>query len=231
MNKLVVVPARGGSKGVSKKNIYPINGKPLLEYTLDVIKEAALANTDIVVSTDSEEIKEVALKSKGVIVIDRPDDISGDASPTEEALLHAIDFMEKKTKKQYNAVLTLQATSPLRKVETLKKFIEEYQRNYPEYDALISLSESRNDFWIELEDGEFKRLYKNAPRRRQERKPIYIENGAYYITNVKALKKTHSVLGTHVNGFVISEIEGVDINEPVDLLIAKNFIDMKNKYT
>lgn len=229
MNKLLVVPARGGSKGINKKNIYPINGKPLLEYTLDVIKEAGLENTDIVVSTDSKEIKEIALKSKGVIVIDRPDDISGDTSPTEEALLHAINFMEKKTEKKYDAVITLQATSPLRRVETLRKFIQEYQKNYPEYDALISLSETRNDYWIEFKDGKFERLYKNAPRRRQERKPIYIENGAYYITNVKALRKTHSVLGTHVNGFVISEIEGIDINEPADLLIAKNFIDMKKQ--
>ena len=89
---------------------------------------------------------------------------------------------------------------------------------------MLSLTASLSDYWIKPEEGGFERLYKNAPRRRQARQPIYVENSAYYMTEIEALKKTHSVLGTKVNGYVISEIEGIDINEPIDLKIAEIFL-------
>lgn len=224
MQKLIVVPARGGSKGIPGKNIYPIAGKPLLEYTLDVVCNAHLRDTDIVVSTDSEKIKAVAQKYENVVIVDRPKEISGDKASTELALLHALDYMEKLGKKKYDAVLTLQATSPLRKTETLQKFIEAYEANYPSFDALLSLNENRSDFWIVTEDENFERLYKNAPRRRQERKPLYVENSAYYMTDTTALRNTGSILGTRVNGFVISEYEAVDINEIIDIYITEGIL-------
>lgn len=227
MNKLVVIPARGGSKGIPYKNIYPINGKPLLCYTLELLLSSGLPEMDIVVSTDSTDIKNLALTYENINVVDRPEDISGDRAATEDALVHAIDVMEKKKGKKYAAVLTLQPTSPLRKKDTLKAFIDTYERNYPEFDALLSLTETRSDYWIKTEDDNFERLYKDAPRRRQERKPLYVENSAYYMTDVEALKKTRSVLGTHTNGFIIDEVEAVDINEPIDIRIAKCLLDSR----
>lgn len=224
MNKLIIIPARGGSKGIPKKNIYPLNGKPLLLYTLEIIAEAKLEKADIVVSTDSKEIKGIAESVPNVYVVDRPDQISGDNASTEDALIHALHYMENLLNKRYEAVITLQPTSPLRKASTLKDFIEHFENNYPKFDALLSLSEDRTDFWIQ-ENGNFGRLFPMAPRRRQERKPIYKENSAYYITGTQALLETHSVLGRNVNGYVISEIEGIDINEPIDLVIASAFLN------
>lgn len=229
MNILIVIPARGGSKGIPKKNIYPLNGKPLLQYTLDVIKDAHLNNMDTVVSTDSDEIKAIALKTKGIFVVKRPAEISGDTASTEAALLHAIQIMEKDTGKTYDTVLTLQVTSPLREAVTLKNFIHAYQNNYPQYDAMLSLNETTSDYWVPTDGGGFERLQKEAPRRRQGRKPLYVENSAYYITNINALKKTHSILGTSVNAFIISAIEGIDINEPEDIIIAKSFLELKSQ--
>ena len=95
MKYLIVIPARGGSKGISLKNIYPINGKPLLEYTLDVSLSANLKDTDIVVSTDSERIKAIARRYKDVFIVNRPTEISGDKASTEAALIHALNYMEK----------------------------------------------------------------------------------------------------------------------------------------
>lgn len=224
MQKLIVVPARGGSKGIPGKNIYPVCGRPLLEYTLDVIEKADLEDTDAAVSTDSYEIMEVAKRYPGIHIIKRPDEISGDRASTESALLHALDYMEKKLDKKYDAVVTLQATSPLREAKTLREFIETFEKNYPEYDAQLSLNEDRTDFWVRHEDGSFGRLYPDAPRRRQERKPLYVENSAYYITDSNALREGKSVLGNRVNGYVISEKEAVDINEPVDILVAEALI-------
>lgn len=229
MNKLIVIPARGGSKGIPKKNIYPLNGKPLLSYTIELALSSKLDNTDIVVSTDSIEIKEVAQNFQNVYVIDRPSELASDTASTEDALLHSIDYMEKKLNKKYDAVITLQPTSPLRKKETFVNFIDEFEKTCGRYDALLSLTEDRTDFWINNEDNSFSRLYKNAPRRRQERQPLYKENSAYYITLVESLRKTHSVLGSKVNGFVVSEIEGIDINEPIDIKIVESLVN-DNKY-
>lgn len=227
MQYLIVVPARGGSKGIPGKNIYPINGKPLLEYTLEVAISAKLDNAEIAVSTDSEQIKEVARKYKEVFIIDRPSEISGDKASTESALIHALDYMESSQKKKYDAVVTLQATSPLRKPETLRRFIKAYGYNYPKYDALLSLHKDRSDFWHEFDNDKFERLFKDAPRRRQERTPLFVENSAYYVTDASALRKTGSVLGTAVNGFVISNYEAVDINEMIDIYITEGIMAAK----
>ena len=224
MQKLIVIPARGGSKGIPGKNIYPVDGKPLLGYTLEFIQKANISDADVVVSTDSDEIKKVARQYEGITIIDRPENISGDTASTEAALLHALDYMGEMKNKEYDYVITLQATSPLREIDTLKKIIDEYERKYPEYDALLSLNENRSDFWHKTSIDSFEPLFKNASRRRQEREPLYVENSAYYITDVKALRATGSVLGTSVNGYLISDIEAVDINEMIDIYIVEGII-------
>lgn len=223
MKFLVVIPARGGSKGIPMKNIYPVNGKPLLTYSLEMMMQVEF-DGDIVVSTDSEQIKEVALSIPRIEVVDRPEDISGDKASTESALLHALEVMEARKGYAYDAVVTLQATSPLRKACTVKACFEKYEEDREKYDALLTLTESRTDYWIKEGEEHYRRLYPDAPRRRQDREPIYIENSAVYITDKKSLIETNSVLGHHVNGYVIPEREGVDINEPIDILLAEELL-------
>lgn len=222
MNILIVIPARGGSKGILHKNIYPIKGKPLLEYTLECALEAEIGNADIVVSTDDNDVERVANQYPQVITIRRPEEISGDTASTESALLHALDQMECRTGKVYDIVVTMQPTSPLRKVETVRAFIETAQKD-KEHDALLTLHETRSDHWVKTESG-FQRLHPKAPRRRQERQPLYIENSMLYATHTQALRSTGSVLGTCVTGFVVDEIEGLDINIPIDLKIAEAYL-------
>lgn len=223
MKFLVVIPARGGSKGIPMKNIYPVNGKPLLTYSLEMMGKVVF-DGDVVVSTDSEQIKEVALRTPGIEVVDRPQDISGDKASTESALLHALHVMEEREGCTYDAVVTLQATSPLRRAETVKACFGKYEEDRDKYDALLTLTETRTDYWIKEGADHYRRLYPDAPRRRQDREPIYIENSAVYITDRQALIDTGSVLGNHVNGYVIPEREGVDINEPIDILLAEELI-------
>ena len=228
MKFLVVIPARGGSKGIPLKNIYPINGKPLLLYSLEMIRRVEF-DGDIIVSTDSGQIKEVALSVPGIEVVDRPQSLSGDKARTESALLHALEVMEAEKGCRYDAVVTLQATSPLRKPETVKMCFGRYERDREKYDALLTLTETRADYWVKEGAGHYRRLYPDAPRRRQDREPIYIENSALYITDSQSLKETGSVLGHCVNGIVIPESEGVDINEPVDILIAEELLKEEKK--
>ena len=222
MKILVVIPARGGSKGIPLKNIYPIKGKALLEYAIESMIDSKV-KCDIAVSTDSDKIADVAKKYKQVIVIKRPDDISGDTASTECALIHALDYMNEKYDKEYDYIVTLPATSPLRKPETIADFISEFEKAKDEHDAQLTLHESYSDYWVK-KDGNFERLYKNAPRRRQERDPIYIENSAIYITKVSSLRETNIVLGHNPRGYVIDEIEGIDINEKRDIDLVESYL-------
>ena len=222
MKYLAVIPARGGSKGIPKKNIYPLNGKPLIEYSLDVIRKVTF-DCDVAVSSDSDEILSVASKYDGVYLIKRPDEISGDKASSEDALIHAASFMEENYGKKYDAIITLQATSPFRKPKTIDAFIKSFESN-PEFDAQLTLSKNTTDFWVQKEDGTFERLYPNAPRRRQERKPLFAEDSCLYVTKTDALFQMHSVLGSKCNGFEIEGSEALDINEPIDLTIAEAMI-------
>lgn len=229
MRYLAVVPARGGSKGIPKKNIVPLCGKPLLGYTLEwmarVQENEPQMQIDVVVSTDSGEIASVAKKYCNVEVVMRPRNISGDTASTEMALFHAIEAMQAQKNVVYDAVLTLQPTSPFRREQTFINFIHQFEDDIDKFDALLSLHETRTDYWILKDDGMYGRLHPDASRRRQEREPMYIENSAYYVTKINALYRTKSVLGTKVNGFLIDETEGLDINTPIDLAIAEAMME------
>lgn len=226
MKYLVVIPARGGSKGIPRKNIFPLAGKPLLEYAIECICDVQF-DGDVVVSTDDELIADVASRYNKVTVIRRPKEISGDTASTEAALIHALGIMEENTGQTYDAVITLQPTSPLRTSETIQKFLKAYEKAADRYDAMLTLSEDRSDFWIKKEDGSYGRLFPEAPRRRQEREPLYVENSAIYVTRKESLLESRSVLGNNVNGYVIDPVEGIDINEISDIALAETVLQMR----
>lgn len=228
MRYLVVIPARGGSKGIPYKNIYEIAGKPLLGYAIESMKGVVFEG-DLVVSTDDDRIAAVAAQYDSVTIIKRPDEISNDTATTEAALIHALQYMKENYNREYDAVVTLQPTSPLRKSSTIQAFLKTYEQDIHKYDALLTLSEDRSDFWIQKEDGSYGRLFPAAPRRRQERKPLYVENSAIYVTSTGSLFENNSVLGRCVNGYVIDAVEGVDINEFSDIALAESLLLQKER--
>lgn len=225
MKHLIVVPARGGSKGIPNKNIYPVCGKPLLAYTLEAVLKAGI-NGDIVVSTDSDKIMAVASAYDGVFTVRRPDELASDTASTEGALIHALEYMEAKFGTHYDTVITMQPTSPLRRAETISDFVRTFEQNSDQYDSQLTLTENRSDYWTRTKDGGYARLFPDAPRRRQERDPLYIENSALYITKRETLLSRHSVLGEHINGYLLSEVEGIDINEPNDIKLAEFYLSL-----
>ncbi len=211
---VIIIPARGSSKTIPAKNIRNLCGKPLLSYTVEAAINSKV--TDYVfVSTDSEEVARIAKKS-GAQVIARPKNISHGSASTESALIHALKVIKRKDNLTPELVLTLPPTSPLRKPQTIRKFVSYYLRVSSKYDAMVSLSETRDDYWIN-ERGRFRRLFPQAPRRRQDRKPVYLENSAIYITKTRSLIATHSILGKRCTAFIINPIEAVDINKLIDL--------------
>lgn len=221
---IIVVPARGGSKRLPHKNILPLSGKPLLSHTLEVIAAADLG-CPVYVSTDDKRIADIARTHDDVRVIMRPNALGHDTASTESVLLHALDTVAATG---FNPlwVMTLPPTSPFRRTETLRCFADAARTDPGSHDCLMSTTENRGDFWRLQPDGTLARLFPGAPRRQQERMPLFEENSAIYVTRVAALRETGFILGRRVRGLAISAIEGFDINTADDMKLAECIASM-----
>lgn len=223
---LCVIPARGGSSRVSMKNIRLLGDKPLLLHTVDAVRESGLGLLGVV-STDCPEIAAVAERG-GVMVLNRPAELATPTASTEGVLLHALDHFEQ-AGRRFDWVMTLPPTSPFRSGATICQFVEELALRPDTQDCLMSVQENRGDFWFKNLDGTIRRLLPNAPRRQQEREPLLEENSSIYISSVRALRETNSVLGLVVRGIVIDPIEAWDINVPFDFELAEAILKLREK--
>ena len=167
--------ARGGSKGVPRKNIHPLNGEPLLHYVLDSAKKSKIA--ECWVSTEDREISQHALAC-GAKVIKRPSNMAQDTSKCEEALLHFANNVN------FDLLVYIQTTSPLVTKEDINKGIAMMQTGY--YDSVFSVYK---EHWIPRWTLDVKPIDWNTKHRprRQTIEPKYVENGAFYITTKKNL--------------------------------------------
>lgn len=218
---LVVVPARGGSTRIPRKNVVPLGGMPLLHWTLLAVREAGLLDATVV-STDDPEIADTA-REMNVTVVPRPAELSGPSASTESALRHALDAVAADGRRP-EWIVTLPPTSPFRSAATINAVLERAAELGDTVDCVMSVTETRDDFWRQAEDGSLSRLFPDAPRRQQDRAPLFIENSAVYATRVAALARGGTVLGDRVVGLPIGPIEALDINVPTDLALAEAVI-------
>ena len=217
MNVFGIIPARGGSKSIPLKNIKLLNGKPLIEYTIETALASKVLDR-IAVSTDHEDIIRICQQYDEIDVIVRPPDLATDKAPTEWALLHACDEIIKKDNFIPDVVLTLEPTSPLRSTQTIKRCIDIFKTT--DADSVLGVTETRACYG-KIVDGRFEYLFPNQPRRRQERQPLYRESSTIYGTRFKVLKNNRSVLGVKLYSLIIDEKEAFDINNKDDLLLAE----------
>ena len=211
MHVLAVIPARGGSKSIPLKNIRPLNGIPLLAFTIQAAKRSAYLDR-YVVSTDHADIVRVA-REYGAEVIERPADLATDQAPTEWALLHALEVLARQSYRP-EFVVTLEPTSPLRSTELIDRCIAEL-------DCVMTVADTRKCYG-RLQDGRFEYLFPDQPRRRQERQPLYEESSTVYVTRTEVLERDRSVLGRTRYGVVVEDPrEAIDINEPLDFIVAE----------
>ena len=212
-NIIAIIPARGGSKGIPKKNIINFLGKPLLEHSIDYAKTSNLIS-NIYVSTDSSEIAKIALKNN-VSVIDRPKSISGDTASTESALIHALKNIVDEPP---DIIILLQPTSPLRPENSLNKAIKHFLSN--NYDSLLSISPTHRFFWkIEDKNAIPKYDFNSRPRRQDMKKKdiSYIENGSIYISTYENLIKNNNRLGGNIGYVIFDEQYSYEIDSMTDL--------------
>ncbi|KIO54202.1 acylneuraminate cytidylyltransferase family protein [Flavobacterium hibernum] len=179
MKNIAIIPARGGSKRLPQKNIKLLDGFPLLSFSILFAQENSEIIDEIYVSTDDEDIKNIALKY-GAKVIDRPLELSGDLEPTVSALKHVLQSIDCDVEN----VILLQATNPIRPENLLKQAFEIYQKQ--NCNSLFTVSRNYKKFG-KITDQKFIPYNYKIGQRSQDIDPLYFENGLLYITKASLI--------------------------------------------
>lgn len=220
MKILAVIPARGGSKGIPRKNVRLMNGKPLISYSIENAKKCDLI-TDIVVTTDDEEIMGIA-KLSSVDYVERTSELAGDKVTLDPVVYDAVLKTELRKNVKYDIIITLQATSPLLKGETLEKAVESFINN--KGDTYISVVNKPHLSWCRNETGYFPNYTQRLNR--QQLPPNYVETGAFFITK-REFVKPDSRMGKDISVFEVPEEESIDIDSVSDWIICENILKKK----
>ena len=219
VNVVAVILARGGSKGIPRKNIIDFCGKPLIVWTIEQFQRAKGVDS-IWVSSDSEEILAIA-RSCNVETIRRPDDISSDIATSESGWLHALEIIENKAGK-VDIVIAPQVTSPLREAADIERGLHEFQGQ--KCDSMFSCSVAEDFFfWEKQSDGMLKSVnydYKNRVRR-QDFPKQYIENGSFYLFKPEVLRKDGNRFGGKIGMTQMEFWKMFEIDSPADLKMCE----------
>lgn len=221
MRYLVVIPARGGSKGILRKNIKQFDGKPLIYYSIDAARAIA-PDEDICVSTDDDEIIQVVEDYGLKVPFKRPAELATDTAGTYEVLLHALDFYEKQGR-HYDTLVLLQNTSPFRRAEQVKEALGLYNEKV---DMVVSVKEcAANPYYCVFEEDAngYLHVCKGDGNifRRQDAPKVYEYNGAIYIINTESLKHQHMHQFKKRIKYVMDEISSFDLDTMIDWKIAE----------
>jgi N-acylneuraminate cytidylyltransferase len=225
---LAVIPARGGSTRIPRKNLAPLAGLPLLAHTI----RASLAAERIdrtVVSTDDEEIAESA-RRHGAAVVRRPAELATAEAPTEPALQHAVREVERRLGYAVEVVVLLQPTSPLRGPARIDEAVLRLLETG--CDSVASVTADRGYYFTGELDADQRLSLGYDPARRlrtQEIPPRYRENGALYVMTRAQIMERGCRLGADVRALVLSEEEGVDIDHPLDLLVCEAILRSRTR--
>jgi N-acylneuraminate cytidylyltransferase len=228
MNILAVITARGGSKGIPRKNIKLLNGKPLINYTIEVAR-SIFHDKDICVSTDSDEIIETVAKSGLKVPFKRPPELATDTATSNDVLLHALNFYEKNGF-NYDAIVLLQPTSPLRTAIQVKESVSLY---HSDIDMVVSVKESHAPFVLckENDAGYLEFVLNKNVTRRQDMSKYYEYNGAIYVINTQSLKNKGMENFDRKVKYIMSSESSVDIDNMLDWHFAEYLIGRKQVCT
>ncbi len=228
MKILTIIPARGGSKGVPKKNIKFLNGKPLIYWTLEQCNQLEKL-TDVIISTDSREIAGICEDFGYKVNNLRPKKLAGDEVETLDVLNYEINKQEKELSKEYDYVLLLQPTCPLRKAEHINACIDLLDG---EFDSIVSIKNVDGNHPYRMKKIIGSKLVNfidqgfEDMRPRQKLPPVYIRNGAIYITKSELIRSKTALVGKNCGYYEMNEIDSVNIDNLSDFYTAESL--MKN---
>ena len=213
-----IIPARGGSKGIPRKNLKLLEGKPLIVWSIEQV--LATRGLTPYVSTEDEEIADVA-RGAGAQVIERPEELAGDATASEPVIEHAIEVITAEAARP-DQVMFLQATSPLRLPGTLARCLDEFAVTGA--DSMVGVVPAEIFMWRRVPRVEALYPVDTRPRR-QDLRPEqlrYRETGSLYLTRTEIYERHHNRLGGAIELFVMDPLEGIDIDAEHDFMLAES---------
>ncbi len=225
---LAVITARGGSKGVPGKNVRFLGGKPLIQYTIDAARRSRNI-TETIVSTDSEVIADIARSCGATIPFLRPAELAGDTTPHLPVLQHAVREMESMNGATYEYVVTLQPTSPLRLPADIDGTIDLLIAS--KADSAVSVCEvdgGCHPLKAKRFDGNRLVPYCAAEIegiRRQDLPPAYKRSSAVYVSRRDLIVEENRFYGDHVVGYVVPRDRSIDIDSPLDWIVAEHMLE------
>lgn len=231
MNLLIIIPARGGSKGIPHKNIKFLAGKPLICHSIDIAR-SVVSDRNICVSTDDAEIKRVVEDYGLPVPFLRPSELASDHASTYGVILHALDYYALQGK-EYDAVVLLQPTSPFRRVDDVKSCLDKYTADV---DMVVSVKEAASNPYydcFELNKDGYLVQSKGDGRiiRRQDAPEVYEFTGSVYVMNVRSLRSKDLNAFTKIVALEVDELHSLDLDTMLDwkfaeLLIKKKMIEL-----
>ncbi|MFH1073028.1 MAG: acylneuraminate cytidylyltransferase family protein [Nanoarchaeota archaeon] len=229
---LGVIPARGGSKGIKKKNIRLLAGKPLICYSIEQAQKSAYIDT-LIVSTDDQEIASVARKHKAEVPFLRPQELAQDNTPMYPVLQHAVKEMEKRLKRKIDIIVLLDPTAPLRSAEDIDQCIAKLVDEHA--DTVITVVEAdRSPYFnmVEFDKNGVMHVVKKPKKpiyRRQDAPKVYTITSGVYAIRREILMEQNTVFGKKTKAIIIPEERAGHIDSEIEFQFL-DFIMRKRKY-
>lgn len=222
-----IIPARGGSKGLSGKNIKMLCGKPLIAWTIEAGLNSKYLD-EVMVTTDSEEIADVSRKFGAAVPFLRPQELALDHSTTFEAVQHAIDFYRTNRRTIFDYIVLLEPTSPLREKDDIDKMIEKLISHEQLYDSIISIGEVHEHPSIMKKiTGDTLQSFceeVEMKSRRQDNQPAYFPYGVAYIIKTDILLKEKTFYSARNTFYKIKRYQNYEIDDIYDFLAIENIM-------
>jgi len=230
-NKVIcVIPARGGSKGLLRKNIKKLADKPLIAYTIDQALQSQYIDRTIV-STEDKEIADISKRYGAEVPFMRPDALAGDDVATVDVLLHTINWMEEEEKYNFDILVLLHTTTPLRIVKDIDNCIALLQNK--KADNVFSVTEAhRNPYFNMVEispNGKVQLAKQGSFSSRQSAPKVYDMNSSIYVWWKDLLKKERKIFLENSQVYVMPKARSIDIDDNIDFKIAEIMMAEQNK--
>jgi len=220
---LAIIPARGGSKGLPKKNIKVLAGKPLIAWTIEAGKNSKYIDR-LILSSDCEEIISVAKSYGCEVPFIRPVELSVDTAASMDVILHAINFFKEK----YDICVMLEPTSPLRDSEDIDLALEQLV-SADGAESIIGICKVESGhpvFLVFLEEGMIRSYLNNNFKffRRQDINDLYFFEGSLYISYISSLIKRQSFYHNNCLGYIVPKWKSFEIDDIIDFMIIENLL-------
>lgn len=217
MDAVCVIPVRGGSKGIPRKNLLPIGGKPLVVWTIE--QALAVPGLRVIVSTEDAELAQVS-RAAGAEVVDRPAELAQDTTASEPVIEHVLAVLTERGERP-DVVMFLQATSPVRRPGTLARALSEFASSGA--DSMVGVVAETPFLWKLGHPASAGYDFTRRPRRQDiaAQDMVYRETGSVYVTRTEIYETLHNRLGGHIELFVMDDIEATDIDTPADFAVAE----------